>query len=499
MTIRWLLCIALFSLSSAVSAQLKFEEHFLQTEFKITHPVITANLLGGEEPQIVIIGEDESKQRILTTYQLVKDADTQKLRYQEIAMLVIPDNFLAFDLLKTKDAEKILFQSNEAIYELDLVTRNFIKIIDSPSIYLKEKGQFLAQREFVKDANGDEIDDIIVPDFRNIQVFLQNEQGDFSKQVLPIDPKISLSNGSATYSETPVYFADLNLDQKHDLIVVKDASFQVFHQNGNGTFKTDSQLIQVPIDFKEMNWWEIRESDGEQMDQSSLAYRTVSQLKDINNDSVVDLMVRFSKTDGVLDRQNNYEIYLGKPNGSKVDFADKPDSVLEVDGTTVAVKTIDLDGDKKSEVLLTSLDIGVSQIIGALLSGSIDQDVYVFKMNQDDKYEEDPKVSKDVELSFSLSSGKRGQPVVKAADFNGDGLKDLLFSNGSKSMKIYMGTDKKRMFKRKSSKFKVTVPKDGEFVETKDLNNDGKEDLMVRYGRQDDEALKNKVVILMSR
>lgn len=499
MITRWLLSITLASLSFGVSAKVKFKEHFLQTEFKITHPVITANLLGGDEPQLVIIGEDESKQRILSAYQLLQDADTAEKSYQEIAMLVIPDSFLAFDLLKTKDNEKILFQSNEAIFELDLVTRNFIKVIDSPSIYLKDKAQFLAQREFVKDANGDEIDDIIVPDFRNIQVFLQNEKGEFTKQVLPIDPKISMSNGSATYSETPVYFADLNLDKKHDLIVVKDSSFKVFHQNGNGTFKTESQTLQVPIDFKEMNWWEIRESDGEQMDQNALAYRTVSQLEDVNNDSIVDLMVRFSKTDGVLDRQNNYEIYLGKENGSKVEFSQKPDSVLEVDGTTVAVKTIDLDGDKKSEVLLTSLDIGVSQIIGALLSGSIDQDVYVFKMNGEDKYEEDPKVSKDVELSFSLSSGKRGQPVVKAADFNGDGLKDLLFSNGEKSMKIYMGTTKKRMFKRKSAKFKVKVPKDGQFVETDDLNNDGKEDLLVRYGRQDDEALNNKILILMSR
>jgi len=482
-----------------VSAKVKFSQSELEADFSITHPVITANLYGGENDQIILLGENSEQQRVLAIYSLEIDCSAaQPEKYVQVAQLVIPDNFLAFDILKTSKREKLVFQSNRAIFELDTTVQTFNKMVDSHSIYLRENAQFLSGREFVKDVNDDKLDDLVVPGFDSLQLFFQKEDGSFSLQKLPIAPKIDIDNDSATYAETPLYFADINLDEKTDLITIEDAALKVFKQNGEGGFETAPTTYSVPIDFKALNWWEIREADGDSLDQNNLAYRTVSQIEDINNDQVADLMVRFSQTAGVLDRQNNYEIYLGRKSESGVSYPSTPDSVLSVDGTTISVKTIDLNGDNKSEVVLSSLDIGVGQIIGALLSGSIDQDIYVFKMNGDDKFDEDPKTNREVDLTFSLSSGKSGQPVIQVADFDGDGLKDLMISGGEKTLKFYQGNSKKSMLERRSKRHKVLLPKDGEMVETKDLNKDGKNDVIIRYGRQDEKALHNKLVILFA-
>ncbi|WP_420028921.1 hypothetical protein [Shewanella benthica] len=74
---------------------------------------------------------------------------------------------------------------------------------------------------------------------------------------------------------------------------------------------------------------------------------------------------------------------------------------------------------------MAGFDIGLSQIIGALISASIDQDVYLFKMDENSQFSDDANISKEVELT----SGQSGTPVVKLADINGKD--DLLIKYGS--------------------------------------------------------------------
>ena len=498
MTQRILLIATLLLSSFSLSAKIKFTTQELEADFKITHPVLSANLLGQANKQIILFGETKDQQRLLAIYQLDLDSSTQQPdKYRKIVQTLIPPNFLAYDLLKTNSFEKLLFQSNEAIFEFVLHDQSFRKITDSHSIYLRPDAQYLASRNFAFDVNGDQLDDIVVADFRQIHLYFQTAN-DFIHQSLAVAPKMRLDEGSANYTETPLYFTDIDYDSKPDLITVKDGGLDFFPQNGNGTFKSEKNNLPLNIDIKALNWWEIRESDGDSPDQNTLSYRTLSEIKDLNNDQIADLVVRFSQSSGVLDRQNNYEIYLGQMVDGNISYPKEPSSILVAEGTSIGVKILDLDDDKRMEIVLISLDIGVSQIIGALLSGSIDQDVYIYKMNEDDKYNDKPEVSKEVELSFSLSSGKSGQPVVQLADFDGDGFKDLMFSDGSKALKVYQGTSNQKLFERRSDKHKVALPKDGEYVETQDLNDDGKQDVIIRYGRQDDAALSNKLVFLFA-
>ena len=158
---------------------------------------------------------------------------------------------------------------------------------------------------------------------------------------------------------------------------------------------------------------------------------------------------------------------------------------------------MDVNNDQKYEVLLSSFELSVSNIIGALLSGSIDQNILLFALNDNNNYEEDALISKEVELNFSLTSGKSGQPVALLSDVNGDGFQDLILSSDDDELSIFMGNNTSKLFNKKASKYKALLPENGELFEKYDINHDGKEDFIMHYNRLDDESMANKITILM--
>jgi hypothetical protein len=317
-------------------------------------------------------------------------------------------------------------------------------------------------------------------------------------QSLPIKPQVELSGNSASYNQTKLYFSDMNFDQRADVIVVTDGQFEYFLQDSNNQFAKQARHLKINELISGTDWWNKPSADGENVDQSQLEYKKVEQVKDINNDNITDMVVRFTQSSGVLDRTNDYEVYLGKNIDGQLTFADNPNSTIKAEGTLTGLEFIDIDNDKKLEVMLAGFDIGLSQIIGALLSGSIDQNVYVFKMDDNDNFSKDLKVSKEVELSFSISSGTSGSPVVKLADINGDERQDLVLSDGDDALKVYYGINGKKLFSKKAHKYDVILPKQGRMLISDDLNGDGKDDLLIKYGRQDDDKLKNIFTILLS-
>ncbi|MGX5172547.1 FG-GAP repeat domain-containing protein [Aliikangiella sp. IMCC44653] len=496
MLIKPIVSIFLLILASNVFANVNFKHHSIAANFTITHPLKHARFSGDEE-QLLVIGVTKSGQRTFAVYQ-PENLPGQPFNFHLLVQKTIPERFISIDILASDNRDSLLFLDSQGVTRYNFESGNFERLITADTIYLQENAQYLADREFTVDANNDGLQDIVLADFKATHYYLQQPSGEFIPMTLPIYAKSEMNRDSIEYKPQTIYYADISLDGRQDIVLMKDAGLIYFEQTQQGLFNTIGSHLELPIDVKALEWWEQKEANGEQLDQANLAYRSMNQIKDINNDNLPDLLIRFSQSSGVLDRKNNYEVYLGKSSPGGLKYEPKPSSVLAVSGTTVGIKTIDLNGDQLEDVMLNSLDIGVSQIIGALLSGSIDQDVKIFKMDENGHYQEEPEVEREVDLTFSLSSGKSGQPVVKLADFNGDGLQDLLFSDGEKTLRVYIGETKERMFNSRSKKHKVAVPKDGAYVTTRDVNHDGKDDVLIRYGRQDDEALANQIVIMFA-
>ena len=429
-------CITTFaSKSNAVD----FSEVIMNSPYKLTQEIIAADVLPNKGKELVTFSVDEKSNRWLMIYQL----NNETKQYVVAEQIIVPKHFYRFDLSELKPEE--LEGGNQNIYFLsaDSLTlyknEKFKKLASIKSLYVQEHADFLSKGNFIQDLNNDNFDDAIIADFTQTHIFIGQGMSSFAKQTLPIKPEIRVLSAGATYTETKLYFSDVNFDQKTDILLVGDGEMVAYPQINQSQFSRTAVHIPINEAISGTDWWKKRDESGEQLDQSDLEYRKLAELRDVNADDIIDMIVLYTKSSGVLDKVNDYEIFLGKQNKGMLSYSQEADSVIHTEGTLTGLEFVDIDNDDKLEVLLAGFDIGLSQIIGALVTGGIDQDVYVFKMSEEDKFPAKPAIKKGVELTFSLTSGQSGSAVVKLADLNGDGLKELILSDDDDELKIYLG------------------------------------------------------------
>lgn len=488
-----------------VGNQLGFNQYDIRTPFKVSLPVIAVELVTNDQlaiDELVLIGKDEANKTWLAAYVFQEKTDSFVL----LDIMELGDEYFSFDVSEHKQG--LYFLSKNSVVSLKYNDQGegvsnsglFLEHIQSvKSIFLLNEASFIAKNDFIQDLNNDELDDIILPDFEHTNLWLSSKNSQqLSHQQLPIFTKVDLSGEGVSFKPLPLFSADFNLDERQDLAWISQGSVNYFSQDIDGTFAQLPNKISLSNNIHGLNWWQMTEADGESPDQSNLTHRVVEDIKDINGDGLADVIVRFTQSSGVLDRVNDYEFYLGVHTKEKqLAFPTVANTVIKAEGTLTGLKIIDVNEDNKFEVLLSSFELSVSNIIGALLSGGIDQNVLLFALNDDNTYEKDALISKEVELNFSLSSGQSGQPIVLLSDVNGDKAQDLILSSGEEKLSIFLGNHSTALFNRKASKYEMLLPKNGDLFAPQDINHDGKADFIMRYGRLDDESMANKVTILM--
>ncbi|TYK65019.1 FG-GAP repeat domain-containing protein [Colwellia echini] len=519
-------CVTLLTAFSSKADDIDFNEIIVKSPYQLTQEVIAADVLPDNGKELVTFSVDEKGNRWLIIYHL----DSDKNEYVIVEQAIIPKQFYRFDLSEPlthtlsnplmknqtnksgtepdKELGKVIKPKVQNIYFLSADTlaiyqnTKFKKLTSLASLYVQEQVNFISRGDFIQNLNNDAFDDVVIADFAKAHIFIGQGLGSFDKQSLPIKPNIRVFSNGATYTETKLYFADVNFDKKIDIFIIEDGEIAVYPQRENSQFHSKNTRVDINNSISGIDWWTKRDESGEQLDQSNLEYRKLEELRDVNADGIIDMVVRYTKASGVLDRVNDYEIYLGKNNNGILSYALQADSVIHEDGTLTEFELVDIDNDGKLEVLLAGFDIGLTQIIGALVSGAIDQDVYIFKMDDADKFPAKAIIHKDVELTFSLSSGKSGNGVVELADLNGDGLKDLVLSDDDEELKVYFAklpTKDKKYFERHTVSYDTQLPKNGKQVVVNDLNSDGKDDILINFSRLDGEDKTKEFKVLFSK
>jgi len=500
-------CVVSANEKKLVNTKLAFEHYTITAPFKVSLPIIVLDLVANKSStaqELVAIGEDEQNQTWLAVYSL-----NEKLNdFLLLDKIKLPDEYFAFDV--SENDEGLYFLTKNKVVSLkysddiktDGANTSGLYLQDRKSVnsvFLLSESSFITKKNFIQDVNEDGQDDIVLPDFEQTNLWLSSKDHPESfYQHLAIKAQVELERGGILFKPTRLFLADFNLDKRADIAWISKGSINYFSQNKDNNFSLEQTEIALADTIYGLNWWNMRESDGENLDQSNLTHRAVEEVKDINGDGLVDVVVRFTQSSGVLDRINDYEFYLGYLNKDKqLAFPKVPDTTIKAEGTLTDLKIVDVNNDQKYEVLLSSFELSVSNIIGALLSGSIDQNILLFALNNDNSYEEDALISKEVELNFSLTSGKSGQPVGLLSDVNGDGFQDLILSSDDDELSIFMGNNTSKLFNKKASKYKALLPENGELFEKYDINHDGKEDFIMHYNRLDDESMANKITILM--
>ena len=478
-----------------------FTPHQIDLSFNVNQPVLIANLLPQAGEELVVVGVDDEQQRFLAIYFF----DTQTNTFIQQDKIKIADNVFAYDVGEPQqDGLQRLYLLDKKIVHRYVPAHLSHKSAwmqgeSISSMYLGDKADSFREMDFIQDLNDDGLDDILLPHFEQLNLWLSDCCGARHPQNLPIAARIEMNQSSVIYDDQDLYFQDMDLDGKTDLVTVEQGLLSVFVQNENMQFSLSPQKIKIDKSIYAIDWWDMKGPNGQEMDQSDIQHRVVREIDDFNGDGIPDIAVQFTKSTGVLDKTIDFEFFYGASNEGQLVYSEQANTIVMSEETLSDLRFLDRDMDGKKEVSVSSFDIGISQIVGALLSGSIDQDVLIFSMDENHQFGEKPLVSQEVEITFSLSSGTGGKPLVKMIDINGDTVKDIVYSDGDDLIRALLATpDQKKPYAKRSIRQKISMPKNPYNAATEDLNADGKTDLVLHHGPADSLELLKRVVVLMA-
>jgi FG-GAP-like repeat len=218
--------------------------------------------------------------------------------------------------------------------------------------------------------------------------------------------------------------ADDNGDGRLDLFALSRWEIWIYHTGPDGLPAEPSRKLEtVPFDEKIERRHEA----------TALTYFA----RDINDDSRADIVLS-TVGGGLMAGRSTTEVHINP--GTGVSIGDSPAAKRETKGGFSDINLIDLDGDGSNEIVEMSLEFGVLQAVGVLLTGKMD--VVVRVMRLDPEEQEGLATEFEDELSFRVDLGSSSIEglVPTLGDWNGDGIQDLYASKGSDAISFWLGS-----------------------------------------------------------
>lgn len=482
---------SLYSTAIFAAAPANFSTLELTLPHVISQPPLLADVAPNEGKELILVGSGLDNAHQIS----VVGIDNGALKVLD--SFAIGKEYLAIDSLpEAKTGEASLFflaAGHVARYEFPKNDKpeRLQLYQNTDSIYRTKHSNYLARIDFIDDINGDGVADVLLPSFDHYFVWMSKKNTELKRYKLAIPSLIS------------VVRRDVEI-QRPAISIMDGDTPQIFHANKGqitqfkfGPNSPSDVQIKLRDEIYGIEWWDLLDESGQSPDQSNLSHRVVERVTDVNGDDIPDLVVRFTSSSGALDRRNDYEMYYGAIEQGVLAFPSAPSAVIGASGTLTGLLLEDIDGDKKLDVLVSSFEIGVSQIVSALLSGSIDQDVLIYRQSAEGQFGKTPSDSFETQMHFSLSKGRAGEPLVTLADVNGDGLDDLLLTANDSEVRIRYGEPNKKF--SRMERVKTAVPQSGDNIQLFDINNDGKADLVMSFDKLDADEKRKTLKVLLAK
>jgi len=497
-----LLGLALFCAAPPLAAQ--DDSPFFETALDAPHAIIDQpyfqRLYSGDRKTLVLLGKDEERHFFFSLYQRLEG---------EPQNLPIPGNALFFDFLSTGEKERafITYVTKSGISRVNLETGKTQEIASLKSVYRLDQNPNLSHLDFAKDLNGDGRDDILLQDFEGYHLLIQNEDGFDAPLFLPFPVEMRVGGQpfydqeAPRYHSFPVYNLDMTLDGRNDIAFLKDRIIHVFPQVEGGQFSTTGQTIDLPMDIVGNSMKEFLEAEEASSNRANFTENRIFKIQDMDGDKRPDILTLQEKAEGTFDRKATYAIHFGRDSEGRLSFNADADTDLTIEGFSLFQDVEDVNGDGQFESITASNEIGIGKIVSALLTGSTKFDLNIHELDTDKRFNANPSLKKKLRLDFEFSSGSVSVPAVKLADLNGDGLKELILDDEKEGLLIFTQSGEGGLvFSRSSVEYKVNLPKDGQLVQVEDIDDNGREDLIIHFDAfgADGEDKRNHIVFLLA-
>ena len=184
-----------------------------------------------------------------------------------------------------------------------------------------------------------------------------------------------------------------------------------FADFAHGTGWTAHERFHIPVNLKEK--WEAS-----------------ARMEDIQGNGLPDLIVTQMK--GTVNLMAQSQIYLA---AEPFKYPETPTATFATKGAVSSPLLIDVDGDKKKDVVLISVPFGVANFINFFVRGSLSVRAEVYLFNGKD-FGKEPTFSTN--LSMEAPEG-RERVAYTFGDFNGDGRLDVAYGKSNKALVIRTG------------------------------------------------------------
>jgi hypothetical protein len=474
-----------------------FEEIVVDTGFRVEQPVLVADLQGDGRRQILVAGRDDKHAQHLAIYSLdaIRETGTEPLR-----TLNPGPSLIAYDVGRLSDNDVLLFIAPGRVLQYSLADDDFVEVLKIRTIYGQPRSGDIVPIDFFRDINDDGLDDLVVPDTAGYRIRLQRPDGSLGDEsLLEQSSRMSVRDGVVSFESRPLFSGDMNFNGLPDLGVWRGNALLVYPQLPGYRYQEEPSVVQLGLGLLSEAELRVLEAGAGSVDQRGLEQKRIVSIEDRNGDQTPDILVESTLSAGVFDKRSNLSLHLGRRDGDSLVYREAEDALLTSEGLQYGMVTTDIDGDGLQDQIVRSVRLSLSRVIRALLSGNVSLQLSFFRMTPDGGYGEEPNYLTRTNVEFSMASGHIDIPAVAVADFDGDGLKDLVIQTRADELSLSLGIAGESLFADDSTAITADLPRNGDLVMAEDVDNDGRSDLIMRYTAADGEEALHTVRLLITR
>jgi len=407
---------------------------------------------------------------------------------------------IAYDVGRIGRTDSLFFIEPGRIMRLDVTSGELSEFIRARSIYGQHRSGQITPIDFIRDVNDDERDDLVLPDTSGYRVRLQRADGTLGDEVVLQDSSsMSVSSGIVSFESRPLVGGNMTADELPDLAVWRGDTLRIYEQKDDDRFDGEPRAVVLNLGLQSEAELRSRETGFGAVNQEGLVETRIWRIDDLNGDGLPDILTESLLNNGVFDKENDFRLHLGRRDGDTINYFPAEDALLASSGLQYGLIATDIDGDGRKDLLVRKVRMSFARVIRALLSGNVSLQLHFYRMTDEDTFAEEANYVTRTNVRFSVSSGQVDIPAIQVADFDADGLQDLMMQIDTDELSFQLGERSKELFAEDAFERDVALPRNGDLVSVEDLNDDGRADLVIRYNESDEAGYSKTVRLLIAQ
>ena len=512
------------------AAQVAFERHEVVTGAVRHQTVVTGFLLGGAVADLATVTVDGLGNRHLRIYAFDGGTWAQQLEAE------LRSGVSFVDVANIGGRDRLVTYEPGRLSAFDPVSRETRPLVAVSASFDPPRDGPIPHADVTRDVNGDGRDDLVVPGADGFRVFVQTSDGTFAEPVT-VGPPAELAGiyGTDGYRYDPwrrsrVHEIDYDGDGRVDLAFWNRRHFEVHRQNQRGLFSPEAEIFTTDVAFDS--------DDVSSLAGGDLRGKVLDALAEVNGDGVADLVIVSLEGRRIAGKRSALEVHFGRraPDGGIV-FGTAPDTAIASGRVQLGIERHDFDRDGQMDVLRTTIERQLLRgtlfrRFAGFMGGEIHLQLEFFRM-EDGRYPEEPDATRRINLQYpgahrgpgwvpldmALRGGTHERRLVETThrrafktpvlvgDVTGDGRADLLLGrdrgeppgprrHADDSLHIFIGEPGPDLFSARPHELPVALPEDGEYVWLADLDDDGRQDVVMHHPSTTE---PHRLVVLMAR